>query len=65
MASMEDLIDAKVAEGQSKALLRLLEAQHQREQRFQRDAFRQTMWLAAIVVASVASAAGLVIAVLR
>lgn len=65
MVSMEDLIDAKVAEGQSKALLRLLEAQHQREQQFQRDAFRQTMWLAAIVVASVASAAGLVIAVLR
>ena len=64
-ATVEDLVKAKVAEEQSKALLVLLEARHQRQQQYQRDAFRQTMWLAAIVIASVASAAGIVIAVLR
>ena len=40
---------------------RMIEAPQQLE----RAAFRQTLWLAALIVASFASAAGLVIAVLR
>ena len=42
-------------------MFRVLEAIQQSD----RARFRETMWLAALIVASVASAAGLVIAVLR
>ena len=52
---------AEVRAENAQALNRMIETVHQAE----RASFRQTLWLAALIVASVASAAGLVIAVLR
>ncbi|MDE0169726.1 MAG: hypothetical protein OXS29_09450 [bacterium] len=54
-------LKAEVQAENAQAFSRMIEAVHQAE----RAAFRQTLWLAALIVASIASAAGLVIAVLR
>ena len=54
-------LKAEVRAENARTLNRMIEAVHQAE----RAAFRQTLWLAALIVASIASAAGLVIAVLR
>lgn len=54
-------LKAEVRAENVQALNRVIEAVHQAE----RAGFRRTLWLAALIVASIASAAGLVIAVLR
>ena len=54
-------LEAEVRAENAQTLNRIIEAVHESE----RAAFRQTLWLAALIVASIASAAGLVIAVLR
>ena len=64
----ESLVDAQDEARQAEvrtdlagALLTILEGQRQSD----RAAFRRTMWLIATIIASVASAAGIVIAVLQ
>lgn len=64
----ESLVDAKDEARQAEvrtdlagALLTILEGQRQSD----RAAFHRTMWLIATIIASVASAAGIVIAVLK
>ena len=54
-------LKAEVRAENAQALNRMIEAVHQAE----RAAFRRTLSLAALIVASIAYAAGLVIAVLR
>lgn len=54
-------LKAEVEAENAKTMVRVVEAIRQSD----RARFRETMWLAALIVASVASAAGLVIAVLR
>ena len=54
-------LKAEVEAENAKTMVRVLEAIQQSD----RARFRETMWLAALIVASVAAAAGLVIAVLR
>lgn len=54
-------LKAEVRAENAQALNRMIEAVHQAE----RAGFRQTLSLAVLIVVSVASAAGLVIAVLR
>ena len=67
-AVTESLVDAKDEARQAEvrtdiatSLLTILDGQRQSD----RSAFHRTMWLVATVIASVASAAGIVIAVLR
>ena len=71
MAASDSLIDAKIAEAQARtnaevqdkisdALLQVLEGQRQSD----RSAFQRMMWFAALIVATVASASGVIIAVM-
>ena len=57
----EGYVKAEVKAQQSEALLRVVEAVRQSD----KARFRETMWFAGLIFAMIASATGLIIAVLR